>query len=143
MSWDGGSGYKTYIFEESIRRCTINCKGRGRKEVIYLRVADVSCTRGVTYARARGSPMEAPAVGFRDNELIQIHVQLKSTLELQIDPGPSRLLPLHSITTCLISNNMSSSQGLLWTLQESFRQGLDANSMINIWKQRNYRMRPI
>ena len=45
--WDEGSGYKTYIFEESIRRCAIDCKGRGRKEVIYLRVADVSCTRGV------------------------------------------------------------------------------------------------
>ena len=44
---DGGSGYKTYVFEESIRRCAIDCKGRGRKEVIYLRVADVSCTRGV------------------------------------------------------------------------------------------------
>ena len=47
MLWGGGSGYKTYIFEESIRRCTINRKGQGRKEVIYLRVADVSCTRGV------------------------------------------------------------------------------------------------
>ena len=47
MSWDGGSGYRTYIFKESIRRCTIDRKGRGRKEVIYLRVADVSCTRGV------------------------------------------------------------------------------------------------
>ena len=47
MSWDGGSGYRTYVFEESIRRCAINCKGRGRKEVIYLRVADVSCTRGI------------------------------------------------------------------------------------------------
>ena len=68
MSWDGGSGYKTYIFEESTRRCTIDRKGQGRKEVIYLRVADVSCTRGVreVYARARGSPIEAPAVGFRD-----------------------------------------------------------------------------
>ena len=47
ISWDGGCGYRTYIFEESIRRCAIDCKGRGRKEVIYLRVADVSCTRGV------------------------------------------------------------------------------------------------
>jgi len=47
MSWDGGSGYKTYVFEKSIRRCAIDCKGRGRKEVIYLRVADVSYTRGV------------------------------------------------------------------------------------------------
>jgi len=42
MSRDGGSGYRTYVFEESTRRCAIN-----RKEVIYLRVADVSCTRGV------------------------------------------------------------------------------------------------
>jgi len=47
MSRDGGSGYKTYVFEESIRRYAIDCKGRGRKEVIYLRVADISCTRGV------------------------------------------------------------------------------------------------
>ena len=47
MLWDGGSGYKTYIFEESTRCCVIDCKGRGRKEVIYLYVADVSCTRGV------------------------------------------------------------------------------------------------
>ena len=47
MSWDGGSGYRIYVFEESIRRCAIDRKGRGRKEVIYLRVADVSCTQGV------------------------------------------------------------------------------------------------
>ena len=47
ISWDGGSGYRTYIFEESIRRYIINHKGQGRKEVIYLRVADISCTRGV------------------------------------------------------------------------------------------------
>ena len=32
MSWGGGSGYRTYVFEESIRRCAIDCKGRGRKE---------------------------------------------------------------------------------------------------------------
>ena len=44
MSWDGGSGYKTYIFEKSTRRCAIDRKGQGRKEVIYLHVADVSCT---------------------------------------------------------------------------------------------------
>ena len=42
---DGGSGYRMYVFEESTRRCAINRKGRGRKEVIYLRVADVSCTQ--------------------------------------------------------------------------------------------------
>jgi len=47
MLWDGGSGYKIYVFKESTRRYAIDCKGRGRKEVIYLRVADVSCTQGV------------------------------------------------------------------------------------------------
>ena len=47
MLWDRGSGYKIYIFEEFIRRYAIDRKGRGCKEVIYLRVADVSCTRGV------------------------------------------------------------------------------------------------
>ena len=31
----------------AIRRYAIDCKGQGRKEVIYLRVANVSCTRGV------------------------------------------------------------------------------------------------
>ena len=47
MSRDGGSGYRTYVFEESTRCCAVNHKGRGRKEVIYLRVADISCTRGI------------------------------------------------------------------------------------------------
>ena len=47
ISQDRGSGYKIYVIEESIRRCVINHKGQGRKEVIYLRVANVSCTRGV------------------------------------------------------------------------------------------------
>ena len=47
MLWDRGSGYRTYIFKKSTRRYAIDYKGRGRKEVIYLRVADVSCTRGV------------------------------------------------------------------------------------------------
>ena len=47
MSRDGGSGYRTYVFEESTRRYAIDRKGQGRKEVIYLRVADVSCTRSV------------------------------------------------------------------------------------------------
>ena len=58
-----------YVFKESIRCCAINYKGQGRKEVIYLRVANIRCTRGVrkVYARARGSPIEAPVVGFRDN----------------------------------------------------------------------------
>ena len=36
-----------FVFEESTRRYAIDRKGQGRKEVIYLRVADVSCTRGV------------------------------------------------------------------------------------------------
>ena len=49
MSRDGGNGYRAYVFEESTRRCAIDRKGRGRKEVIYLRVADISCTRGVMY----------------------------------------------------------------------------------------------
>ena len=47
MSWDGGSGYRAYVFGEFIRCYAIDRKGRGRKEVIYLRVANVSCTRGV------------------------------------------------------------------------------------------------
>jgi len=47
MLWNEGSGYRAYVFEESTRRCAIDRKGRGRKEVIYLRVADISCTRGV------------------------------------------------------------------------------------------------
>ena len=45
--WDEGSGYRTYVFEESTRRCAIDCKGRGHKEVIYLYIADVSCMRSV------------------------------------------------------------------------------------------------
>jgi len=47
MSRDRGNGYRAYIFKESTRRCAIDRKGQGRKEVIYLRVANVSCTRGV------------------------------------------------------------------------------------------------
>ena len=47
MLRDGGSSYKTYVFKESIRRYAIDRKGRGRKEVIYLRVANVSYTRGI------------------------------------------------------------------------------------------------
>ena len=47
MLWDGGNGYKMYVFKESIRRYAINRKGQGRKEVICLRVADISCTQGV------------------------------------------------------------------------------------------------
>jgi len=47
MSWNEGSGYRAYVFKESIRRYVINRKGWGRKEVIYLRVADISYTRGM------------------------------------------------------------------------------------------------
>jgi len=47
MLRNGGNGYRAYVFEESIRRYEIDYKGQGRKEVIYLRVADVSYTRGV------------------------------------------------------------------------------------------------
>ena len=47
MSRDKGSSYKAYVFEESTRRYAINYKGRGRKEVIYLRVANISYTRGI------------------------------------------------------------------------------------------------
>jgi len=47
MSRSAGNGYKAYVFRESIRHCAIDRKGRGRKEVIYPRVADISCTRGV------------------------------------------------------------------------------------------------
>jgi len=61
MSRDGGSGYRAYVFEESTRRCAIDRKGRGRKEVIYLRVADVSCTRGVR--ESTGPPYGGPCGG--------------------------------------------------------------------------------
>jgi len=47
MLWDGGNSYRAYVFKESTRRCAIDRKGQGRKEVIYLRVANVSYTRGV------------------------------------------------------------------------------------------------
>jgi len=62
MSWDGGSGYKAYVFKESIRYYAIDRKGRGRKEVIYLRVANISYTRGVR--KSTGLSYKAPAVGF-------------------------------------------------------------------------------
>jgi len=35
MLWDGGNGYRIYVFKESTRRCAISRKGQGRKEVIY------------------------------------------------------------------------------------------------------------
>ena len=47
MSWDGGSGYRMYVFKESIRRYAIDCKGQGCKEVIYLHIANISCIQGV------------------------------------------------------------------------------------------------
>ena len=47
MLWDVGNGYKAYVFKESTRRCAIDRKGQGRKEVIYPCIANTSCTRGV------------------------------------------------------------------------------------------------
>ena len=47
MLWNGGSGYRAYVFKESIRRYAIDYKGQGRKEVIYLRAANISYTRGI------------------------------------------------------------------------------------------------
>jgi len=47
MSRNGDNGYKAYVFGESTRRCAIDRKGRGRKEVIYPRVADISYMRGI------------------------------------------------------------------------------------------------
>jgi len=47
MLRNAGNGYKAYVFGESTRRYTIDRKGRGRKEVIYPRVADISYTRGI------------------------------------------------------------------------------------------------
>jgi len=47
MSRNKGSGYRAYVSEESTRRYAINREGRGRKEVIYLRVANISYTRGI------------------------------------------------------------------------------------------------
>jgi len=42
-----GNDYKAYVFGESTRRYAIDYKGQGRKEVIYPRVANISCTRGI------------------------------------------------------------------------------------------------
>ena len=61
MSRDGGSGYKAYVFKESTRCYAIDCKGRGRKKVIYLRVADVSYTWGVR--EGTGLPYRGPYGG--------------------------------------------------------------------------------
>ena len=47
MLWDRGNGYKAYIFKESIRHYAIDCKGRGRKEVIYLYIANISCMQNI------------------------------------------------------------------------------------------------
>jgi len=74
MLRDGGSGYKAYVFEESTRRCAIDRKGRGRKEVIYLRVADISCTRGVCESTGLSY---GPAVGFRNTTPPPIEAELR------------------------------------------------------------------
>ena len=47
ISRDRGNGYRIYIFKESIRRYAIDYKGQGHKEVIYLRVTNVSCTQSI------------------------------------------------------------------------------------------------
>jgi len=65
MLWNEGSGYRAYIFKESTRRYAIDRKGRGRKEVIYLRVADISYTRGVR--ESTGLSYGGPYVGFRNS----------------------------------------------------------------------------
>jgi len=44
---NAGNSYKAYIFRESTRHYAINRKDQGRKEVIYPRVANISCTQGV------------------------------------------------------------------------------------------------
>jgi len=61
MLWDGGNGYRAYIFKESTGRYAIDHKGRGRKEVIYLRVANVSYTRGVS--KSTGLSYKGPYSG--------------------------------------------------------------------------------
>jgi len=47
MLRNGDNSYKAYIFGESIKHYAIDHKGRGRKEVIYPRIADISYTQGV------------------------------------------------------------------------------------------------
>jgi len=71
---DGGNGYRTYVFRESTRRYAIDRKGRGRKEVIYLRVADVSCARGVR--KSTGLSYRGPYGGFRNTTPPLIEVEL-------------------------------------------------------------------
>jgi hypothetical protein len=44
MLWDGGSGYRAYVFKESTRRYAIDRKSRGRKEVIYKGVTSMPQT---------------------------------------------------------------------------------------------------
>jgi len=48
MSRNVGNGYKAYVFGESIRRCAIDRKGQGHKEVIYPRVANIVEGYGVS-----------------------------------------------------------------------------------------------
>ena len=64
MSRDRGNGYKAYIFKESIRRYAIDRKGQGHEEVIYLHIANVSCTRGIR--ESTGLSYRGPCSRFRD-----------------------------------------------------------------------------
>jgi len=64
MLWVVGNSYKMYVFEESTRRYAIDRKGWGRKGVIYLRVADISYTRGVY--KSTGLSYGGPYGRFRD-----------------------------------------------------------------------------
>ena len=57
MSWDGGSSYKIYIFEESIRYYTIDCKGQGHKEVIYLSPRQSTNCKGAKRLQDRSKGM--------------------------------------------------------------------------------------
>ena len=61
MLWDGGSGYRMYVFKESIRRYAIDRKGQGRKGMIYLYIANISCTRGIH--KSIGLSYRGPCVG--------------------------------------------------------------------------------
>ena len=81
--WNGGSDYRIYVFKESIRHYVIDHKGRGRKEVIYLRVADVRCTRGVR--ESTGLSYGGPAVGFRDSIFLNKNLINYLNIYIQID----------------------------------------------------------
>jgi hypothetical protein len=51
MLRDGGSGYKAYVFEESIRRYAIDCKGRGHKEVITYSISKLRILYSISKLR--------------------------------------------------------------------------------------------